>query len=216
MDKDKKEAVEIEIGGLIVLAIIVLLWPAIIASIQASPYLGHFGGYAEAFIGWLKWFIGFLTGLSIPLSLFFVIVIIYCVEQLKVIRNKEKLIYDTKTEPAYEENAPTSADVELARRWDKVQQHISSANPNDWKQAIIDADIMLDDILTKLGYQGESVGEKLKRIADGDMKHKQDAWDAHMVRNRIAHDGSAYDISQVDAQQVINMYKRVFEEFFYI
>ncbi len=216
MDKKEKVAVEVEIGGLIVLVIIVLLWPVLAATLKASPYGAYIGPITGSIVSGLKWTLGFLTGLSLPLSLFFVIVIIYCVERLKLIRDKEKDIYDTKTEPAYETGLPESGDAALAHRWDKVQEHISSANPNDWKQAIIEADIMLDDILTKMGYQGESVGEKLKRVATGDLKHLDDAWEAHKVRNRIAHDGSAYDLNQVDAQQVVNMYKRVFEEFFYI
>lgn len=216
MDKGKKEAVEIEIGSLIILGALVLLWPAFVGAVKASPYFNHLGTFLDAFVIGLKWILGFLTGLSIPVSIFFVIVIIYSVEQLKRIRDKEKLIYDTKTEEAYETNVPESADIALARRWDTVTAHIASKNPNDWKQAIIDADIMLDDILTRLGYQGDSVGEKLKRVNEGDMKHRQEAWDAHMVRNRIAHDGSAYDLNQVDAQHVVNMYKRVFEEFYFI
>lgn len=216
MDKDKKKEVEIEIGGLIFLAVAVLLWPVVIATLKASPYLAHVGTYLDWLFNALKVFLGDLTGLALVLSVFFVIVIIYCVEQLKVIRNKEKLMYDTKTEPAYETGLPESGDALLAHRWDTVIQHVSSSNPNDWRQAIIDADIMLDDILTKLGYQGEGVGEKLKRVEEGEMRHRQDAWDAHLVRNRIAHDGSAFQITQVEAQHVINLYKRVFEEFFYI
>jgi len=216
MDKKEKAAVEIEIGGLIVLAVIVLLWPALIGTLKASPYGDYIGPITDAIVGGLRSTLGFLTGLSIPLSLFFVIVIVYCVEQLKVIRDKEKLIYDTKTEPAYETGLPESGDAALSRRWVKVQEHIASANPNDWKQAIIDADIMLEDVLTKMGYQGDGVGEKLQRVEQGDMKHLQDAWEAHKVRNRIAHDGSSYDLNQVDAQQVVNLYKKVFEEFFFI
>lgn len=216
MDEKEKVLIETEIGGLIVLAVIVLLWPVLIATIKASPYYAGIGGVLDNGISILRSIIGTLTGLSLPLSLFFVIVIVYCTEQLKVIRDKEKQMYDTKTEPAYETGLPESGDTALAHRWDMVQQHIVSNNPNDWKQAIIDADIILDDILTKLGYQGLNTGEKLKRVEEGDMKHLRDAWDAHMVRNKIAHVGSAYDINQVDAQHTISLYKKVFEEFFYI
>jgi hypothetical protein len=215
MDKEEKEVIGIEITGLVVLIAVVAFWPVILDSIKSSPYLGNFSVYLTGATVVLKWVLSFLTGLSLPLSLFFMIVTIYCVEGLKVIRKKEALMYDTKTEPAYEQ-VGESGDAALAHRWNGIMQHISSANPNDWKQAIIDADIILEDILTKMGYQGESIGEKLKRVDPGDMKNLNDAWEAHKVRNRIAHDGSDYSLNQIEAQQVIARYKKVFEEFFYI
>jgi hypothetical protein len=155
-----------------------------------------------------------LIAISIPLSVFFLIGIVYCVEMLKRIRHKEHEIYDLKVEPAYE--TVVAADNALANRWTSVQEHIESPNENDWRQAILEADIILDDILTKMGYRGESIGEKLKRADKADFKTLDDAWEAHMVRNRVAHDGSAYPLGQHEAKRVIHMYKKVFEEFYYI
>jgi hypothetical protein len=215
MDRDEKKTVEIEIAGLFVLILLVAIWPIIVGSITSSPYLAGSGVYVTAAASVLKSILGFLIGLSLPLSLFFIIVIIYCVEGLKLIRRKEALMYDTKTELAFEQGVE-AGDAALARRWEAVTSHISSDNPNDWKQAIIDADIILDDILTKMGYQGESVGEKLKRADPGDFRSIRDAWDAHMVRNRIAHDGSSFSMNQIEAQRTIAQYKKVFEEFFYM
>jgi hypothetical protein len=171
-------------------------------------------GWSPALLDFFRQAVGIIIAISIPLALIFFIGIIYCVEGLKKIRNKEALIYDTKTEPAYE--AVKAGDKALTNRWESVQKHIGSTNQNDWKQAIIEADVMLDDILTKMGYRGESVGEKLKRVATGDFATLDDAWEAHKVRNRIAHDGSNFVLSEHDAKQTIQKYKKVFEEFFYI
>lgn len=157
---------------------------------------------------------GILMGLSIPVSLFFLIVIVYCVEQLKIIRKKEAQIYDLKVVPAYETVA--AGDSALTHRWESVKRHIESQNQNDWKQAILEADVILDNVLTVMGYKGESVGEKLKRVEKGDFKSHDDAWEAHKVRNQVAHDGSTFVLSQYEAKRVINLYKKVFEEFYYI
>jgi hypothetical protein len=59
----------------------------------------------------------------------------------------------------------------------------------------------LDDLLNKLGYRGESIGEKLKRVAKGDMKSLNDAWEAHKVRNQIAHEGSSVNLSHHEAKK---------------
>lgn len=156
---------------------------------------------------------GFIV-LAIPLSLFFLIGIIYCVEQLKVIRKKEKQKYDIKIESAIEEVKP-AGNQDLSVSWQKVQSHLNSQNPNDWKQAILEADKMLDEILTGLGYRGESIGEKLKRVQPGEFKNIQDAWDAHKIRNQIAHE-PGFQLDQHAANEAIQAYRRVFEEFYYI
>lgn len=165
-------------------------------------------------IAFAKDFFGFLVGLSFVLMVFFFIGIIYCVEGLKRIRKKEEAMFDLKVEPAFD--VVETGDTVMAHRWENAKKHVESDNPNDWKQAIMEADIILDDLLTKLGYRGETIGEKLKRVATGDMKSLNEAWEAHKVRNLIAHQGSNFTLNQIEARNVINMYRKVFEEFYYI
>ncbi len=166
-----------------------------------------------AVVSFLKAFYGFLVGISIPLSVFFIIGIVYCVEGLKRIRKKEAQIHDLKVEPAFD--AVETGDTVMAHRWENATRHVESDNPNDWKQGIIEADIILDDLLTKLGYKGESIGDKLKRVNPGDMKSLNEAWEAHKVRNQIAHE-PGFALNQIEAKRVIGMYRKVFEEFYYI
>src|SRR5690606_23767063 len=35
-------------------------------------------------------------------------------------------------------------------KWRQISDHVSSDNPNDWRLAIIEADIMLDELLTQM------------------------------------------------------------------
>ncbi len=162
---------------------------------------------------YIKDVVGFLVGLSFPLIFFFFIGIIYCVENLKRIRVKEEEKFDLKIEPAFD--VAETGDTAMAHRWENALTHVESDNPNDWKQAIIEADIILDDLLTKMGYRGESIGEKLKRVEQGDMKSLNEAWEAHKVRNQIAHE-PGFTLNHHEAKQVIHMYRKVLEEFYYI
>ena len=109
-----------------------------------------------------------------------------------------------------------NTDSDLGKRWDNVLKHSQSGNENDWRQAIIEADIILDELVTKLGYKGEGLGEKLKRAVKGDFKSLDQAWEAHKVRNMIAHSGSDFSLNQVEVNRVINLYRQVFEEFYHI
>lgn len=101
-------------------------------------------------------------------------------------------------------------------KWEKVKAHVSSPNPNDWRIAIIEADAMLDEVLEKAGYRGDSVGEKLKGIEPSDMLTLDEAWEAHKARNLIAHEGSDYQLNDREAKRVIELYRKVFEEFYFI
>jgi len=131
-----------------------------------------------------------------------------------VIRNKEEELYDKKVEMGFE--TAETGDTVMAHRWENAVKHISSDNPNDWKQAIIEADIILEDLLNRMGYSGDSIGDKLKKVATGDMKSLNEAWEAHKVRNQIAHEGSTFTFNHHEAKNVIGMYRKVFEEFYYI
>lgn len=97
-------------------------------------------------------------------------------------------------------------------RWDDVQTHIRSNNPNDWRLAIIEADIMLEEALYEIGLAGNTIGEKLKGASPHQLRTLDDAWKAHKVRNEIAHAGADFVLTQRIAGETINQYQRVFEE----
>lgn len=140
--------------------------------------------------------------------IFFCVVAIFCIiylsrklTELKV--NEAKLLY------------PQSPQVieTVSPQWTKILSHTESLNENDWRQAIIEADIMLEDILDRLSLPGETMSEKLKAVEKSDFTTIDNAWEAHKIRNQIAHEGSAFALSQRKTKEVIALYQSVFEEF---
>lgn len=103
--------------------------------------------------------------------------------------------------------------VKKHSRLDEVLKHASSENPNDWKLAIIEADIILDDTLKDRGYAGNSLGERLRSITPNQLSSIDDAWEAHKVRNQIAHEGADFVLTKRLADETIARYRRVFTEF---
>lgn len=97
-------------------------------------------------------------------------------------------------------------------RFQDMLNHIESANPNDWKLAIIEADIMLDELLKQRGYTGGSLGERLKSITSQQLESIEDAWQAHKIRNQIAHGGADFVLTRRIAEETIQQYRRVFAE----
>jgi hypothetical protein len=162
------------------------------------------------------WFVKFVVVMSFPISLFFLIGIIYVVEQLKVIKKKEAQKYDVKVEPAFMDvQGAETATHDFTMRWKRLLDLMNSPNVNDWKQAIIQADMMLEEMLKGLGYQGEGIGEMLKRVEPGEMKSLQTAWKAHIMRNSIAHQ-PGFVLDHHAAVQTMHQFREVFEEFYYI
>ena len=117
-----------------------------------------------------------------------------------------------------EERAKHFADVQAAKnpRWEMVTGLASSPNDSDWRRAIIEADIMLASLLTERGYAGGTLGDQLKSANPLQFTTLNLAWEAHKMRNAIAHLGDAFPLSERDVQTTVDQYRRVFEEFDYI
>jgi hypothetical protein len=155
-----------------------------------------------------------LFSFSLILSLLLIAIIIWTSNNLMRIRREmhEALILPNQ------EEVPESGFVSeiVNEKWQNVLIHINSSNPSDWKLAILECDIMLSDVLEKMGYMQESIGEKLKSVEPSDFTNIEAAWEAHKIRNAIAHEGSEFLINEREAKRVIGLYEVVFREFEYI
>lgn len=144
-------------------------------------------------------FIGYI------LSVIALFVIVYTTMRLFELRKREEKFYSTLI-------VPPDAKGGMHPRWEHIQTLLEGNTPSEWREAIIEADIMLDDVLAKHGYTGDGVGEKLKSADKDSLKTLQNAWEAHKVRNLIAHQGSTFDLSESIAGRTIQHYEAVFRE----
>ena len=105
------------------------------------------------------------------LTLFLATGIIYCVVRIFQIRKEERAELGIIFKPVTSEEKQNTD-------WERILEHSKSDNPNDWKQAIIDADVLLEKMVDVMGYRGENLGEKLKQIEQNLMQlqktHKQE------------------------------------------
>jgi hypothetical protein len=152
---------------------------------------------------------------SFILSIILIIFVIWTANNLMRIRRE---MHDALALPGQgkEEESDKVLPTKKNEKWEKVIVHINSQNPNDWKLAILECDIMLSDILEKMGYMQQSIGDKLKSIEPSDFVNIEAAWEAHKIRNQIAHEGSDFALNEREAKRVIGLYELVFREFEYI
>lgn len=156
-----------------------------------------------------SWLVLLLQVLWTVLSLSFIVIIIVVYFKLKYLRLAQL------RELASAVKVTAGDDKKENERWQKIVAQVNSDNPADWKIAIIEADKILDEMTLKMGYLGETIGERLKTVEASDFLTLDDAWEAHKARNNIAHKKD-HNLNQREAKRIIELYERVFREFHYI
>lgn len=156
------------------------------------------------------------------LALFFITLISYCIVRLLEIRSKEnKHLKHEIAEYAHKEaerlkKLQGEEGGSKNARWIKTLSYLFSQHSSDWRLAVIEADAMLESLLDQMGFKGENLGEKLKTATTQNFRGLNSAWEVHTIRNRIAHEGAAFPLSQHEAKRVIAIYEQIFREFGYI
>lgn len=180
-------------------------------STVTRPGMGGFLGSGKNFFEWLFGFFGGLLTIVIILSSIALIIMICFVVYTKM-RVKE---LDDKHKQKYNEHfikpAPRTLEVKN-KRWERIEQLFDSHQQNDWRVAIIDADTMLDEVLISYNFPGENLGERLKNANNKVLPTIQSAWEAHKVRNRIAHEGINFTLSEREAQMTKKHFEFVFRD----
>lgn len=153
------------------------------------------------------WFtkVGIVSGM---LSALFAAVIIYCLIRLYMLE-KEAHHYRDESIRYHQEKM---AEMAKNPRWELVENLLQSPVEADWRVAIIEADVLLEEALQSAGFSGVGVGEILTAAGEGAIANYQNAWNAHKIRNDIAHIGSSYKISREEAAKTVTMYRIVLEE----
>lgn len=136
----------------------------------------------------------------------FILGIIIILKKFTKLREKERKLYAPIKVSQKEETKHNT-------QWKVILSHINSDNKSEWKMAIIEADSILDDILKDMGYEGDTLGDRLKSAGGGEIIQK--AWEAHKFRNEIAH-GSSKDLTKQQVKRIISLYESIFKRFGYI
>ncbi|MDO8470866.1 MAG: hypothetical protein Q7S63_02705 [bacterium] len=98
----------------------------------------------------------------------------------------------------------------LTRQWQRIRSMLRSANEGEYKLAIIEADGILGNTLTRLGFNQPTIAERLKQVSPAIIPNLDQIWEAHKVRNNIVHDPD-YRLSLEEASKVLGYYEETFK-----
>lgn len=159
--------------------------------------------YDSLVSGW-----GEFVSMSMVISLLLMSLIIYCFVRIRQVRHMERMRFEAAAHPVAKQDIPRTQ-----LRWNKVMEQAYSDDGQKWRLAILEADIMLNELLDLKGYKGDTMADKMKQVGRADFNSIDDAWEAHKVRNRVAHEGSAHQLNDRETRRVVGLYGKVFREF---
>ncbi len=139
------------------------------------------------------------------ISLLFLIAAIILIFQL---RKQLKKSLEMVTKSVAAPGLPKKA---LNKKWQSVLDKLAKDDENSYKLAVIEADNIFDDILKRIGYQGEDMGERLKQLTPAQTANLDEVWQAHKLRNQIVHEPDSR-LTHSQAQRAVEIYQRALED----
>jgi len=95
----------------------------------------------------------------------------------------------------------------LYRQWQKIKQRTETGLETEYKLAVIEADSVVDDVLKKAGFVGDTLGERLEKVTEATLPNLPEVVDAHKIRNNMVHDPD-YKLTLDEARRVMAIYEK--------
>src|SRR3990167_8505801 len=93
--------------------------------------------------------------------------------------------------------------------WRKVEEEVGYGKPSNYRSAVIDADKILEFVLSKMYPRLPSTGERLKAVKGkfvGDYETYDSLWFAHKVRNELVHNLN-FELPSSQVKDVLEKFK---------
>jgi hypothetical protein len=93
------------------------------------------------------------------------------------------------------------------KEWLKIKNLLESQKESDYKLALIEADSLLDEILKKMGYKGENLGERLNQLDATVLSNLDQVLEAHQIRSNVLHNPD-YKLTFDEAKTCLEIYEK--------
>ena len=141
----------------------------------------------------------------LALSLFLLGWIIFCLFRSSWLR--QLVLYDTAEFLTFRPFGVRK----IERIWSRITGRLETGLESEYKLAVIEADSMLDDILKRMMYAGETLGERLGKLTSATLSNIDDIKESHQTRNNIVHDPD-YKLSLDEAKKILATYEQAFRD----
>jgi hypothetical protein len=95
----------------------------------------------------------------------------------------------------------------ILKQWTKTKGRLETGLESEYKLAVIESDSTLDEVLKKMGYLGDTIGERLEKINVAVLPSVEEVRNAHKIRNNIVHDPD-FRLNLDEAKKSIVIYEK--------
>ncbi|MFC1663591.1 hypothetical protein ACFL0A_00445 [Patescibacteria group bacterium] len=99
----------------------------------------------------------------------------------------------------------------LDKSWNKILARLDTGTESEYKLSVIEADTILDDTLKRMGFAGESLGERFKKLTKATLPNLDLLEETHKIRNDIVHDPD-YRLSLEEAKRVLKIFEQALQD----
>ena len=99
----------------------------------------------------------------------------------------------------------------VVKDWAKITARLETGLESEHKLAVIEADSILNDILKRMGFGGETLGERLEKLTAATLPNLEQLLGAHKIRNNIVHDPD-YRLTLDEARRVLDTYEQALRD----
>ena len=100
-----------------------------------------------------------------------------------------------------------------ARAWDKIIERFDTGSPSEQKLSVVKADTLLNEVLGDMGYLGERLDERIKKVPADLMTHIsiEEIMGAHRICSDIVYDPD-YRIESVRVKEILDIYEKILKD----
>jgi hypothetical protein len=102
---------------------------------------------------------------------------------------------------------------QIKERWEKIEQLTKVGRPSAFREAVIEADKLVDFALKVCFPFRETAAERLKEAKEFFLRNRdyyENLWYAHKIRNEMVHT-VGFELPSVEAKNILAYYKQALE-----
>ena len=152
---------------------------------------------------------GFLKYVAFALILVGVGGVVYLLIKLFEMKTRKRVYFSD----FFEETETAAARKDT---WGGIKRRLDSGTDDDWELAVIEADTLVDGIMTRIGYRGVTLGDKIKSIDEKNFVNLKVLWEAHVARKLVDEGGPDYKITKDEAKDALDKFEKALKELKYL
>ncbi len=98
------------------------------------------------------------------------------------------------------------------KRWNKVNQQIEKGSSDNLAVAVLECSQMLNEILKAIGYEGDSLGERLNKLSPNQINEIEKLKVVNEVKNKLVKD-SNFKVNQKEAEVIRDAVGKVLDNY---